>query len=246
MIERIQSSDNDIGKIYSFKLDRISRSTHEIHWFINLCSECGVHYVSLKDEIDTSNPTLGKILVTVFGLVSELELENIKIRTTESRLKRYREGKSLGGQYVSLGYKRLTNERGDTYFDIVEDEAKVIRYIFNSYASGMGKIEIIDNLNKQGYKTRANNEFMKSSIDRILKNPIYIGQIRYNNPERNKRRNKDEPIIVDGDHEPIISMDTWERVQKRLKRYKITIKRNFEEYLFSTKIICNKSFIKKV
>jgi len=80
LIERIQSENNDIGKIYSFKLDRISRSTHEIHWFINLCSECGVYYVSLKDGIDTSNQTLGKILVTVFGLVSELELDNIKVR----------------------------------------------------------------------------------------------------------------------------------------------------------------------
>ena len=240
LIERIKSEDNDIGKIYSFKLDRISRSTHEIHWFINLCSECGVYYVSLKDGIDTSNPTLGKILVTVFGLVSELELENIKVRTTESRLKRYREGKSLGGPYVSLGYKRITNDRGETYFEIVEEEAKIIRYIFDAYANGKGKLEIVDYLNNKGYKTRANNEFKKSSIDRILKNPIYIGMIRYNNPERNKRRNKDAPILVDGLHQAIISMETWERVQKKLKRYKITIKRNFEEYLFSSKFICSK------
>lgn len=240
LIERIQSDDNDIGRIYSFKLDRISRSTHEIHWFINLCSECGVHYVSLKDGIDTSNPTLGKILVTVFGLVSELELENIKIRTTESRLKRYREGKSLGGPLVSLGYKRMTNSRRETYFEIVEEEAKIIRFIFDSYANGMGKLEIVENLNKQGYKTRTNNEFMKSSIDRILRNPIYIGMIRYNNPERNKRRNKDDPILVDGLHEPIISKEIWDKAQRRQRRYKITVKRNFEEYLFSSKINCNK------
>jgi site-specific DNA recombinase len=240
LIERIQSKDNDIGKIYSFKLDRISRSTHEIHWFINLCSECGVHYVSLKDGIDTSNPTLGKILVTVFGLVSELELENIKIRTSESRLKRYREGKSLGGMYVSLGYKRLNDKRGRTYFEIVEEEADVIRYIFNSYANGVSKTDIIAYLNENGYKTRANNPFIKSSIDRILNNPIYVGKIRYNNPERNKRRNKDAPILVDGLHEPIITKDIWDRVQRRINRNKITVTRNFEDYLFSSKIICAK------
>ncbi len=199
-----------------------------------------MHYVSLKDGIDTSNPTLGKILVTVFGLVSELELENIKIRTTESRLKRYREGKSLGGVYVSLGYKRLTDEKGETYFEIDKDEAKIIKYIFESYAYGMSKKNIVNNLNEKGYKTRANNAFKQSSIDRILKNPVYIGKIRYNNPERNKRRNKDAPILVDGLHDAIISKDLWERVQKKIIRYKITRKRNFEEYLFSSKIICSK------
>ena len=78
LIERIQSKYNDIGKIYSFKLDRISRSAHEIQWFINLCQNHGVDYIALKDGIDTSNPMIGKILISVFGLVSELELENIK------------------------------------------------------------------------------------------------------------------------------------------------------------------------
>ncbi|ERJ12740.1 recombinase family protein [Haloplasma contractile] len=238
LIDDIQSEENVIEKVYSFKLDRISRSTHEIHWFINLCSECGVSYVSLKDGIDTSNVTLGKILVTVFGLVSELELENIRIRTTESRLKRYKEGKSLGGKYVSLGYKRLKNEKGETYFVINEEESKIIHYIFNSYVSGMSKKNIAINLNRKNYKTRTGRSFLMSSVERILKNPIYIGKIRYNNSERNKRRNKDEPILVDGLHEPIISREVWDKVQARLNKYKLITDRNFEDYLFSSKIVC--------
>jgi site-specific DNA recombinase len=193
-----------------------------------------VQFVALKDGIDTTEPSIARILISIFGLVSELEIENIKHRVNASLLKRNREGKSYGGRYVNLGYDRITNNRGESYFAVIDDEAEVIRMIYESYNEGLSARDIAINLNNMNYKTRTNNIFTESSVIRILKNPIYIGKIRLiSNNKTSKQK------LIDGMHEPIISLDTWNNVQMRLKENKV-VKKKSEEYLFSGKIICYK------
>ena len=61
-------------------------------------------------------------------------------------------------------------------FVIVEDEAKIIRRIFDSYLSGMGKKEIADNLNSQNIPKRKGYEtWWETTINYILRNERYIG-----------------------------------------------------------------------
>ncbi len=166
-----------------------------------------------------------------------MELENIRVRVTESIKKRKRDGKSPGGKYVSLGYRRLTDEKGESYLAINDKEAKIIRNIYDSYISGMNVIEIARDLNEKNYKTRTNSKFVESSIIRILKNPIYIGKIKLYETDENKRSKRLK--LIDGLHKPIISIDIWNNVQAMMNENKI-VKRNHENYLFSGKIICYK------
>ncbi len=82
---------------------------------------------------------------------------------------------------------------------------------------GKGYKAITTKLNYLGYKTKKGNDFLVGSIKYILTNPVYIGKIRYNLRQEwseNRRRNiNPDPIIVDGIHEAIIDMATWDRVQ---------------------------------
>lgn len=238
LIKRIQSKNNDICKVYSFKLDRISRSTHEIHWFIKLCQNHGVDYIALKDGIDTSNPVIGKILVSVFGLVSNLELENIRIRATESIKKRNKEGRIFTGRYVSIGYQLIKDEKGKPFYKINENEAEIVRYIFDSYISGLSITDIARRLNDLSYRTRTNQPFIENSVERILKNPIYIGKVK---PVRSNliHGNFKETDLIKGLHDAIIPIDIWNQVQERFEKNKIE-KVEHQDYLFSGKLICYK------
>ena len=49
--------------------------------------------------------------------------------------------------------------KGNTYFAINEEEAKVIRLIFDSYLQGLNVTEIAVKLNQMNYKTRTNLQF---------------------------------------------------------------------------------------
>ncbi|GAA0102306.1 hypothetical protein UT300012_30210 [Paraclostridium bifermentans] len=72
-------------------------------------------------------------------------------------------------------------------------------------------------VNKEGHKSKIGNAFSTAAIKEILKNPVYIRKIRYNLRQdwNEKRRRNINPnsILVYGEHEAIIDIDTWEKVQ---------------------------------
>lgn len=107
-------------------------------------------------------------------------------------------------------------------FVIDEKEAETVRYIYDLYASGKGYKAIVNQINKEGYKTKRGNMFSVAQLKTILTNPVYIGKVRFNVRQNwnEKRRNNinPDPIISNGIHEAIISDDLWERVQSIMKQ----------------------------
>ena len=80
-------------------------------------------------------------------------------------------GKTTGGN-IALGYRIGADKR----FEIVEEQAVIVRKIFQMYAEGSTFAEIITELNSMGLKTSRGNPYNKSSISRILSNERYIGR----------------------------------------------------------------------
>lgn len=63
-------------------ISRIARNTKDLLSIVDTLTKKGVHFVSLKESIDTSTPQ-GKFMLTVFGAMAELERENILERQRE-------------------------------------------------------------------------------------------------------------------------------------------------------------------
>ena len=159
-----------------------------------------------------------------FGLfMSRREYKKINQRLHEGILSSVNEGKHVGAS-APYGYDKYKLPRQKGYsLKINEYEANMIKLIYNLYCSGNGLEFICNELNKLGYKPRRSDEFTKSTISHILTNPVYIGKIKYTDKATTKKvvngnivrvKNENKNIIyVDGLHEPIIDLNTWNTVQ---------------------------------
>lgn len=101
-------------------------------------------------------------------------------------------------------------------------QAEAVQIIFRMYSEGIGCHLITKYLYEHGYHAAKTEKFSASAIKAILRNPVYIGKIRWNSTKTKKIisegqiqsiRAKQEAELYDGLHEPIISMELWNKVQ---------------------------------
>ena len=77
------------------RIDRLGRSVRNLHNLLAELQHSGIALICTDQEIDTSSPT-GKLLFTVLGAVSELELDLIRDRTKDGLARARAQGKRLG------------------------------------------------------------------------------------------------------------------------------------------------------
>ena len=78
-----------------YKMDRLGRKTSTLLKTIEDLKECGVEFVSVKENIDTTTPT-GVLMYQLLGIFSEFELNNIRQRTKEGLRRAKENGVVLG------------------------------------------------------------------------------------------------------------------------------------------------------
>lgn len=102
--------------------------------------------------------------------------------------------------------------------------ANIVREIFERYANGEKQRVIAISLGERGVRTKQGNMPENRWIDYILRNPCYIGKIRWSlegvRAVSKRDYNNDNIMVVDSNHEPLISIDLWNKVQKMLDAQK--------------------------
>lgn len=217
------AKNNKFDLVLSWKLNRLSRKLLDILNIVEFLDKHNVAFRSLTESFETETPS-GKLQLNIMGAIGEFERETIADNVRMSLIAKSKEGLWCGGVVLGYDIVEIQNEgkkRKNTKLQINEKEASTVRRIFELYSQGYGYKAVVNRINKEGYKTKRNNEFAVATVKEILKNPIYIGKIRYNVRQdwSKKRRNNinQNPIISDGQHEPIIDMETWNKVQVILK-----------------------------
>lgn len=204
------SESKQFDMVMVWRISRLSRKQLDFLTVVDHLEKKNISLFSFNENIDASTPA-GKAMFQMMGSFAELErnitLENVKMGMTQ----RAREGKWNGGSvlgYTSKEKKLIRNE----------NEANLVKYIFDLYNSGKGFKTIANKLNHEGYKTKRNVDFSTNSIRTIITNPLYAGFIRFNQVENwneKRRKGKKENIIITkGQHVPIISIEVWETAQK--------------------------------
>ena len=186
MLEDIQAQKDSVDYVLVFKLSRFGRNAADVLNSLQLMQDYGVNLICVEDGIDSSKES-GKLMISVLSAVAEIERENIRAQTMAGREQKAREGKWNGG-FAPYGYKL---ENG--LILIAEDEAEVIRIIYDRYVHTSDRISTIaEYLNRNGYtkKLRQNNmlpTFSADFVKAVLDNPIYCGKIAYGRRKTVKR-----------------------------------------------------------
>ena len=223
MLSDIESGKDKVDYVLIFKLSRFGRNVADVLSSLQRMQDFGVNLICVEDGIDSSKDA-GKLMISVLSAVAEIERENILVQTMEGRRQKAREGKWNGG-FAPYGYQLVNGE-----LKIAEDEAEVIRVIYDKFANTtMGIAAIASYLNNSGYKKklRQNNTiegFATSFVKGVLDNPVYCGKLAYGRRKNEKisgKRNEyhvvkqDNYMLNDGIHEGIVSEELWNEVHKK-------------------------------
>ena len=203
-----------INVLLCVKIDRVSRSLPDFYQLHALLERQDVTFISLHENWDTSTP-MGRFGLKLTLAVAELEREQIAERVREKMAWRAGEGLWNGGRV--LGYDLDLQHKGPL---IPNDlEAAIIRFIFEKYIETGSMYETARVANAAGYRGKSyesrrgrvhvGKPFTKTDVDRIVRNPVYIGKVR---------RGQD---LFPGKHAPIIPMELWNHAQACLPKARV-------------------------
>lgn len=206
----LDAKNRSFDGVLVWKINRLARNLKDLLEIEQLFDNHSIFLKSMSESIDTSTPH-GRLGLQMLGAMGQLERETILENTKLGRNRRNQLGIYCGAKI--FGYhvipKDVWVKKGfDTNLVICEEEAEVVRSIYQWYADGLGLKAIVNRLNKAGKRTKNGCTFSVGTVRRILGNVVYIGKTRYMTEEGEQ--------VVDGNHPPIVDLTLWGTVQTRL------------------------------
>ena len=205
------------------KLDRFSRDRYDSANNKRKLKQNGVKVLSVLENLDDTPESI--ILESMLEGMAEYYSANLAREVMKGMTENALQAKHTGGA-PPIGY----DVAKDKSYIINEQEAPIVRLIFKRYLEGFTYIDIVNELNKLGYKTKRGTEFSKSGLNKILSNEKYCGTYVFNqyaNKNRDGKRNstikksEDEIIRIEGGMPAIISKEDFEAVQKIMVQNKL-------------------------
>ena len=173
------------------KADRISRDVTTYYVYKDLLARKNIEIVSVKEDWGSQDKITATILEGFMAIMADVERETISLRTAGGRAVKAKAGGYAGGN-APFGYRVE-----DGKLVINEEEAPVVRFVFEKHAEGLSGAAIARELNADPrFKPRTGAAFYSRSVLTILANEkTYRGYYRYG-------KNMD---WVKGWHQPIIT-----------------------------------------
>lgn len=206
MINECEHGNLDI--ILTKSLSRFGRDAKEGLEAIRKIRAAGKRIIFEKDKIDTET-VKDELLISIIEACDQAEndwrSENIRLGL------KYRAEDGTSGLYnrVCYGYKKDKNGM----LIIYEEEAKVVRYIYDWYLEGYSIGGIIDKLAEKKIKTSKGKErWSKRAIESTLIREKYTGDVAIADSSRSNNR-----YLNKNHHEGIISKEQFEAVQLEME-----------------------------
>jgi len=199
--------------------------------------EMGVRFISVTDGIDSMKQAYD-MLLPIKNIFNEQYARDISKKIQATVKSKQKAGEFIGA-FTSYGYQKSPVDKNKLVID--DYAASVVRRIFSLYIQGYGKQKIAKLLNAEGvlcpaeYK-KVNGENYKncnrlesttywsySTINSILHREMYVGNMVQGTKHqrmrsKQKKMPKEEWIVVENTHEPIIDKATWEKAQTLLQK----------------------------
>ena len=220
--QMIKDSDKTLFDIVLvWKLDRFARNRYDSARYKTQLKKNGVKLMSAT-EIISEGPE-GIILESVLEGYAEYYSADLAEKVVRGQTENILKGRCNGGR-GTFGYT-LDSERK---FHIDPLTSPFVLESFKKYNEGSTMKEIRDWLNENGIKNPVGGAFTYNSVEHMLKNRRYIGELKFRD------------VVVPDAVPPIIPLELFEDVQEKIaKNKKAPARRKAEDdYLLTTKLFC--------
>lgn len=197
LLKDAQNQKFDI--IVFWALSRFTRSVADLYITVEKLRNWNIGIASYTESIDTTTPA-GRATLGVLGVFAQLESELIGERVALSMAERAQQGKRTANEV--LGYDKV----GKDTWKINPTEAIYVKFCFESYLKYRSLSIVAREARRKGYCGKRGAIPSAYHIQVILCNPIYCGFNRFGK------------CIFKGNHEPLVSIDTFNKVQTILLR----------------------------
>ena len=211
-----------IDMIITKSISRFSRNTLDCLKYIRILKELNVD-VYFEEQGLHSKDAGAEFYITIYGSIAQSEAENISANVKWGKQQSAKEGKVSFSYNSFLGYKKGADGKPE----IVEDEAKVVREIFDKYLEGESVRTIAKYLTANQIATPTGKEVWHyGTVKSILSNEKYKGDALINKTyvvdciSKKVKRNNGEraQYYVENNHPAIISPEKFNRVQEEMAR----------------------------
>lgn len=236
-LQRMMAALKDRPEIEYVIVDELSRLSRcdlqTLVTFYTLVSEDKI-LIAVSDGIDTRDSN-AKMQIHLKALMNNMRLDELRKETKRGQIGQKLKGRSAGENvygYTTVPDGQIVNKKGGPRPEgkrhvVYENEAKIVRLIFEEYNKGTSPNSIAKMLNISGLKAKKGGPWNSSTIGRLLRNERYIGIWKYNQSKtiynqltgtkRSVKRPKEEWHVEIREDLRIIPQDLWDSVQERLK-----------------------------
>ncbi|MGI5978207.1 MAG: recombinase family protein [Oscillospiraceae bacterium] len=208
MIAVAKSEKHPFDAILLWKFSRFARNQEESIVYKNMLKRDKVDVVSITEPI--IDGPFGSLIERIIEWMDEYYSIRLSGEVKRGMTEKARRGEIQS--IASFGYKLKNGQLVPE-----PEEADLVRQIFERFIAGDGYYAIARWLNDFGVRTHRGNRFENRTVEYIIRNPVYIGKLRWNPSGKTRRDFDNENIIcVDANHEPIIDMETWEKAQAQV------------------------------
>lgn len=225
------------------------------HYMERYFPEKRVRYISLLDGIDTGVDSTANDITPFRAIMNDMYAKDISKKIKSVKRDKQRKGLFIGGKPL-YGYKMHPTEKNKIIID--EEAAPLVRRIFNMALEGMSCHQIAAQLNTEKVPTPATyaglnqgrvgpfaGMWSSERISDMLQNETYIGnmvqgrsvKISYKS-QKCIRQARENWVVVEGTHEPIVDRDTFQKVRTLVNSRKTMRSRTYD-FLLKGLIFCH-------
>ena len=213
--------EGKIDLIITKSISRFARNTTIMLEVVRELKSIDVEVRFEKENINTLSGD-GELMLTILSSFAQEESKNISQNIKWAIKKKFKRGEMIINTKRFLGYNK--DEYGE--LAINQKEAKVVQRIFRDYLRGKGCFTIAKELNREKIPTVTGARWHENTLMDMLKNEKYKGDFHlqkyytphYLNGQTVKNNGEVDSYYMEGNHPPIISIETWEKVQEQIVR----------------------------
>ena len=232
--------------IITKEISRFSRSTLDSIQYTQELLDYNVGVLFQNDNINTLDTDSEFRLVVMAGVAQD-EIRKLSERIKFGHRQAIKNGRVLGNDKL-YGY-----DKKDCVLSINEEEAEIVRRVFDLYANhGMGTRKISQKLLELGYTSREGNAFNVLTIRHMLENPKYKGWYCGNKTQSLDYRTKKKAFLDESEWvmypDPtipaIVPEELWDRANAIYRERRNQMKEHasgatyHNRYPYSGKIFC--------